>query len=228
MLDEQRKEADTTIDGNQCRYRHRRGREFMRRIYGSVIAATLAFVSLGMCFASQAAAQCGSFVSSHVETVQPQLWDGQPQFTDASFTQQGGEGDHIVGFWKAKFVSEGSSGIPDGTLIDSPFVQWHDDGTEIMNSTRVPATGNYCMGVWRKTGKLDYQLNHFGLSFDTSGNFVGPAQIREEINLDEKTDQYSGNFKIDQYDPAGKLLQEIVGQVTAKRVTVDTTVDQVL
>jgi hypothetical protein len=61
----------------------------MRRIYGSVIAATFAFVSLGMCFASQAAAQCGSFVSSNVETVQPQLWDGQPQFTDASFTQQG-------------------------------------------------------------------------------------------------------------------------------------------
>ena len=97
-----------------------------------------------------------------------------------------------------------------------------------MNSTRVPATGNYCTGVWRETGKLSYELNHFGLSFDTSGNFVGPAQIREEITLDEKTDQYSGNFKIDQYDPTGKLLQEIVGQVTAKRVTVDTTVDQVL
>jgi hypothetical protein len=133
-----------------------------------------------------------------------------------------------VGFWKAKFVSEGSSGIPDGTLIDSPFVQWHDDRTEIMNSTRVPATGNYCMGVWRKTGKLSYELNHFGLSFDTSGNFVGPAQIREEITLDEKPDQYSENFKIDQYDPSGKLLQEILGQVTAMRITVDTTVDQVL
>jgi hypothetical protein len=46
--------------------------------------------------------------------------------------------------------------------------------------------------------------------------------------LDEKTDQYSGNFKIDQYDPSGKLLQEILGQVTAMRITVDTTVDQVL
>jgi hypothetical protein len=200
----------------------------MRTAFRIVITATITVALLGIACVSKAAAQCGSFVSSNVETIQPQLWDGQPQLTDASFAQQGGEGDHIVGFWKAKFVSEGSSGIPDGTLIDSPFVQWHDDGTEIMNSTRVPATGNYCTGVWRETGKLSYELNHFGLSFDTSGNFVGPAQIREEITLDEKTDQYSGNFKIDQYDPSGKLLQEILGQVTAMRITVDTTVDQVL
>jgi hypothetical protein len=205
-----------------------RERERMRRMFRTAIAVTFSFVLLGMCFVSQAAAQCGSCVSSKTETTQPQLWDGQAQFMDASFAQHRRESDPIVGFWKAKFVSEGSSGIPNDTLIDSPFVQWHSDGTEIMNSTRVPATGSYCMGIWRKTGKLGYELNHFGLSFDTSGTFEGPAQIRENITLDEKADQYSGTFTIDQYDTSGSLLQEVKGQVSATRITVDTTVNQVL
>jgi hypothetical protein len=147
---------------------------------------------------------------------------------EVSFSQTGGRNDPIVGFWKAKFVSEGSTGIPDGTLIDSPFVEWHSDGTEIMNSSRVPATSSFCLGVWQRTKQSSYELNHFALSFDSSGNFVGPTQIREKIALAKKADQYTGTFKIDQYDPSGTLLQEVVGQVKAMRITVDTTVGQVL
>jgi hypothetical protein len=194
-------------------------------IIRTAIAATFAFGLLATCFVTQAGAQCGSLASSSLETIQPQL-DGQ--FIDASFAEPGSEGDHIVGFWHAKFVSEGSSGIPDGTVIDSPNVQWHGDGTEIMNSTRVPATGDICMGIWHKTGKLTYELNHFTLGFDTSGNFVGPGQIQEDVTLDKKADQYSGTFKIDQYDPSGNLLAQLTGQITATRITVNTTIDQVL
>jgi hypothetical protein len=146
----------------------------------------------------------------------------------ASLSQVRIHNDPIVGFWKAKFVSTGSSGIPDGTVVDSPLVQWHSDGTEIMNSSRPPATQSFCMGVWKNTGQSGYRLNHFALSFDTSENFVGPTQIREDITLAKKADQYSGTFKIDQYDPSGKLLQEVLGQVTATRITVDTTVNGVL
>ena len=67
------------------------------------------------------------------------------------------------------------------------------------------------MGVWKNTGQSGYRLNHFALSFDTSENFVGPTQIREHITLAKQADQYSGKFKIDQYDPSGKLLQEVLG-----------------
>ena len=58
----------------------------------------------------------------------------------------------IVGFWKVKFISEGNSGIPDGTVIDNGFAQWHSDGTEILNSSRPPATSSFCLGVWQKSG----------------------------------------------------------------------------
>jgi hypothetical protein len=38
-----------------------------------------------------------------------------------------GADDRIVGFWKVKFFSEGNPGIPDGTVIDNAFVQWHSE-----------------------------------------------------------------------------------------------------
>jgi hypothetical protein len=200
----------------------------MRTILRTSSAATFAFVLLGMCFVSRASAQCGAFTSSNAEMISPQLWPGDGSFMNASFAEPGSEEQRIVGFWKASFVSEGSNGIPDGTVIDSPFVQWHSDGTEIMNSTRAPVTSSFCLGIWHRTGKVTYELNHFALSFDTSNNFVGPAQIREQITLDKKGNTYSGTFTIDQYNPAGTLLAEVKGNVTATRVTVDTTINQVL
>jgi hypothetical protein len=200
----------------------------MKMVVRSVSTAAFALLMMGTALISRADAQCASLLSSNTVSTQPQLWDGDGQFMDASFAERGSEGQRIVGFWKASFVSEGSDGIPDGTVVDSPFVQWHSDGTEIMNSTRAPVTQSFCLGIWHRTGKLTYELNHFALSFDTANNFVGPAQIREQITLDKKGNSYSGTFTIDQYDPAGNLLAEVKGNVTAARITVDTTINQVL
>ena len=122
--------------------------------------------------------------------------------------------DPIVGFWQATFVS-------DGQTIDSAYVQWHADRTEIMNSSRDPRTQSFCMGVWKRVGS-NYTLNHFALSFDSSGNEIGPANIRENITLDHTGMSYSGTFTIDQYDLSGNLLVHLEGGVTATRITADT------
>lgn len=128
----------------------------------------------------------------------------------------------IVGLWKVKFVSKGTPGIPDGTLIDSGYATWHSDGTEILNSgARPPITGNFCMGVWKKTGST-YKLNHYGLSWDSTGTtFIGPGNIREEVVVGKGENSYSGCFTIDQYDTDGNLLAHVSGEVTAERVTAD-------
>ena len=97
-----------------------------------------------------------------------------------------------------------------------------------MNSSRPPATSNFRLGVWQKSGPSSYELNHFALSSDLSGNFVGPAQIREDITLNRKADQYEGTFTIDQYDSSGKLLVHIAGRIVATRISVDTAIGQVL
>jgi|SRR5437867_4051054 len=203
----------------------------MRSTFRIAFTGTLAIVLLGMVSPSTATAQCGLFEFHKAGTIPPQAWQGTNRLTPASLSLAAGQtasDDRIVGFWKVKFVAEGNPGIPDGIVIDNGFVQWHGDGTEIMNSSRPPATGNFCLGVWQKSGPSSYDLNHFGLSSDPSGNLIGPAQIREQITLDRRGDRYEGTFTIDQYDLSGNPLAHLSGRITATRMTVETPVADVL
>jgi len=131
------------------------------------------------------------------------------------------EPNPIVGLWKFSFVAEGNADIPDGAVIDSGYVTWHADGTEIMNSGRAPMTGSFCMGVWKQTGRV-YKLNHYALSWDGSGaNLIGPANIRERVRMGSGNDSYSGAFTLDQFDTNGNVLVHIVGNVSGERITAD-------
>jgi hypothetical protein len=56
-------------------------------------------------------------------------------------------GAPIIGFWHVTFISKGTGFIPDDTVVDKGFSQWHSDGPEILNSSRPPATSNFCLGV---------------------------------------------------------------------------------
>jgi len=128
----------------------------------------------------------------------------------------------IVGFWRATFVSEGSTYIPDETVVDSAYVQWHSDGTEIMNSSRPPSTSSFCLGVWKRTGPFTYALTHFALSWNPDGTPLGTASINEQVTLDRDGNTYTGSFTITQYDMSGNNVlppTPIVGVVTGKRIT---------
>ena len=135
----------------------------------------------------------------------------------------------IVGTWKEHWISEGSDGIPDGTEIDAGYAQWHSDGTEInVSGLRSPLTGNVCLGEWKKTGPHSYQLNHFGISYDSTGlNLVGPARIQQWLTLDERGKATSGKFTIDQWDESGNLLAHIQGNVIGTKVTMETGFEKV-
>jgi hypothetical protein len=130
----------------------------------------------------------------------------------------------IVGTWKEHWISEGSDGIPDGAEVDAGYAQWHNDGTEEnISGLRAPMTGDVCFGEWVKTGARTYQLNHFGISYDSTGlNLVGPARIQQWLTLDAKGNSTSGRFTIDQYDESGNLLAHVQGNVIGTRVTMET------
>lgn len=132
-------------------------------------------------------------------------------------------GDPITGLYQFKLVSEGSNGIPDGTVVDQGFVTWHNDGTEIMNSGRPPITGNFCLGVWQHTGPRAYKLNHFALAWDPTGtSLVGPANIKENIQLARNGSSYAGSFSLTQYATDGTtVLALVLGNVSGTRVTVN-------
>jgi hypothetical protein len=205
-------------------------------------AAALGVVLIGTILTARASAECLSYVPGHKAgaVVSPQSWRGA-EFGSASLllVSSQASNDPIVGFWKVTFTAEGNKeGPPDGTPIDSGYVQWHSDGTEIMNSGRPPQNGNFCLGVWEKTGKSIYKLNHFA-----TGNLIedptnptpigpptGPTQIVENVILSRDGNHYVGTFTLDAYDTpsnGNKLLAHIVGVITATRITVHTPVSSV-
>lgn len=136
----------------------------------------------------------------------------------------------IVGMWNIQFVSEGNvlhnPPIPDGAQIDFGYTQWHSDGTELMNSGgHTPATQNFCMGVWVRSGFFTYELNHWALSYDaSSGALTGKINIREQITLDPSGNEFAGTFTINVFDPTTSLqVDHVTGTIAAQRITVDQT-----
>ena len=188
----------------------------MKSIFRITLAGAIALISLGTVFASGAKADCG--------------FAGKPKVAPASFSMPWTSQSEapIVGLWSFKMVAKDSPGIPDGTPIDAGFAQWHGDGTEIMNSSRPPATSNFCLGTWEQVGHRTYKLNHFAISSNLDGTPIGPARIREEVTLDDDADRFTGNFSIDQYDKTGKLLMHVQGEISAKRIKVTTPIQDVL
>jgi hypothetical protein len=184
-------------------------------------------------FASQASAGCGdpTQLQGHLEFVQQS--PGTRFAPQAAHAEDGSPLDwgsvSIVGMWKVQFISQGNLShnppIPDNALIDFGYSQWHSDGTEIMNSGgRAPATQNFCLGVWGRTGFLTYELNHFALSYDAvTGAMNANVNIREEVTLSPSGDKYTGTFTIDVFDPHGNHVDHLGGDITATRLTVDST-----
>jgi hypothetical protein len=203
-----------------------------------VITATLGAAALGILFVPASSA-CGVPAQYQGASATQQL-RADPQNPTESISSANlirdlsnagvGSTASIVGMWSFQFISKGNAAgnpaIPDGALLDFGYTQWHGDGTELLNSgSRAPATENFCMGAWVQTGRYTYQLSHFALSYDaTTGHLNGKTNILETVTLSPGGTIYSGTIAITNFDTNGnKVGNTITGQVTADRITVDTT-----
>jgi hypothetical protein len=194
----------------------------------SKISATLAVMVVASFLTATASAQCGNLAIGKTEgSLHRQSWRGQSGFAPGRYlpAHDSDENDPIVGFWRVKFVIPAT---PDDIVIDDGLVQWHADGTEIMNSNRPPVTGSFCLGVWKKIGTSKYKLNHFAKSWDENSNPVGSANIQEIVVLSRNGKTFEGAFTIDQYDPAGNVTQHAEGKVVGTRIGVNTTIHGLL
>jgi hypothetical protein len=185
------------------------------------VTATAAVLALGTVFMPSANA-CVSMSPKAAAPAFKGMLRGNSQIVQAAYYKEKEENNPIVGLWKVVFTSKGSVGIPDGTLIDTAYATWHNDGTEIMNSGKPPITSSFCMGVWTATGTYTYVLNHYALAWDTTGAvFQGPTNIKESITLDYSGTAFSGTFTIINYDTQGKVSSTINGTLAGTRLTVD-------
>lgn len=182
-----------------------------------------------------ASASCGVTGKSGA-TLRRRSWQGTDALQSGSLLRISDDTDPIVGMWHVTFTAEGNEvGPPDGAPIDNALVTWHSDGTELMNSARPAQDGDFCMGVWKKAGKNTYKLNHFAwFANDTTnapsgiGNPIGPTRLVEQVSVSPDGKQYSGTFTLDAYDTSGNQIAHIVGVISATRITLGTTVPDLL
>jgi hypothetical protein len=195
--------------------------------------AILGAVALTLFLVPASNAACGGLgrpAATHVSW-SPELRSAQPQGAHLVMANDLLDLiDPIVGMWHVKFVVVGNnSAAPNGTEFDAGYSVWHGDGTEIMNSGgRPPQSGDFCLGVWQKVNDHAYKLNHFAAGWDMTGsNFLGPAQIQEQITLDRAGNSFGGSFTIDQYIETNGILNptpvaHFQGNITGTRITVNT------
>jgi len=174
--------------------------------------------ALGTVLAAAAGAQCGPS-----KVLRPTAFGPEAKFDPAREAQQFQPPQQspqpipipsIVGLWKVTFVSGGQT-------VDVGFDQWNVGGTEILNDTPPPSTGNVCLGVWEQVGQLSYKLKHPSWTFDSAGNLNGTAIIREQPVMDPRGNNFKGPFTYDVYDLNGNLLDHAAGIITGERITVD-------
>jgi hypothetical protein len=183
-------------------------------------ATTLGVLTLSLAFVSNARAGCGNSPDSVGALNSNLLSRGK----SASASAKGAGAPHpagsdIVGMWEVELVATNIPNSPQGGIvIDHGYSQWHSDGTEIMNSSRPPATGNFCLGVWKKTGASTYSLTHRVLSFNPDGTPEGPGSLHEVVTVDRSGNTFSGTFTFDQFDTLGNLKFHLEGIVRATRI----------
>lgn len=183
-------------------------------------------LSIAFAMAPGAWAQCGLPAKA-----KPMSWQNNdliPRLMLVSDDKDGGNERSIVGMWHVKFTAQTMNGQPFTAVIDNAVAVWHKDGTEIMNSSRPAQDGNFCLGVWARTGEHAYHLNHIPWQGNDPtnapgiGNPQGGAQIIEDVVLDKDGDSYSGIFTLTSYDPAGNVEVSFTGVISATRITPNT------
>jgi hypothetical protein len=206
-----------------------------RKVGLRILTGTLGVALLVTIFSLSASAACGD-ANQFGTKLRRQSWQGPGSLQPGSLLRTADDSDSIVGMWHVTFTAQGNpNGPPDGTPIDNALATWHSDGTELMNSARPPQDGDFCMGVWKRTGRFTYKLNHFAwFANDTAnapsgiGNPTGPTRILQQVTLSADGKHYSGTFTLDAYDTSGTQVAHIVGVIAATRITINTTVPDLL
>jgi hypothetical protein len=165
----------------------------------------------------------------------PSLESAMPRATTINDNLESNQS--VVGMWHVLFTAQTMNGgaIPD-TVIDNALSVWHNDHTEIMNSVRPPQDGNFCLGVWKQTGKSKFYLNHFAWyanQFPNNtnngiGDPVGPARFTENVTVAPDGNHFTGTFTLTAYDTQGNVTISFTGALSGTRITTATTTADLL
>jgi hypothetical protein len=192
------------------------------------VALTLiGYFAFGTIFSLGARAECGVAARSlaalapaaqaieNSAAVSPEGPSSQADWLQAQ--PQAGSDIPIIGLWNAIWVSS-------GTTVDVGFDQWHSDGTEVLNDTPPPASGNVCLGTSEKIAPRTYSLVHPAFNFDAAGTTLVSIFIeREQVTVLPDGNNFTDIFTWDSYDFSGQPFPgyHLTGILTGKRIEVN-------
>jgi len=198
-----------------------------------MVPASLGIAIIAAVLAPGASAGCADIPARKTAALGQHSYLMQAAYRPARFVLvDAPAGADVVGLWHVVFTQNAAFG---GGLFDDSYAAWHSDGTEIMNSgVHSPATGNFCMGAWTKTGPSTYTLKHVALDYSmqplgsTSPTVI--VIIRETVTVDHAGDHFPGSFTADIYaphslalpaTPGAHIAQVGAGTITGDRITAD-------
>ena len=200
------------------------------------LASMLVALVIALAAVPAAFAQCGLPTKAY----KPASWQpsiGAAHLARTAFDDGDEDGPSIVGMWHVLFTAQTMNGsaIPD-TVIDNALSVWHSDHTEIMNSVRPPQDGNFCLGVWKQTGRSSFYLNHFAwfanqfpnATNNGIGDPIGPTRFTEKVTVSPDGKHFTGTFTLTAYDTKGNVTTTFTGALTGTRVTTSTSTGDLL
>jgi len=181
----------------------------------------LNFVKIAACIillvglSATASASCGDSLAALAAGTAAVVPQARPMQQHSGSSSTTAVNSSIVGLWHVEFSIGGQT-------IQEAYQLWNVGGTEVHNPNVDPRTGNVCLGVWKGSGAAGtYKLTHRVWSYDASGDFMGTINLSETLTLGGRGNTHSGSFTLDFYDPTGVFQFEVVGNVTAERISVE-------
>jgi hypothetical protein len=183
------------------------------RVENLNFAKCATYMVLVVGLSATALASCGDSLSAMAAGASAVVSQSRPMQQDAPSSGDKAVKSSIVGLWHVGFKV-------DGQTIQEAYQLWNAGGTEVHNPNVDPRTGNVCLGVWKQeTGT--YTLAHRVWNYDSSGDFLGTIHLSETVTLGQGGNTHKGSFKLDFYDPTGHFVNEVTGNVTGRRISVD-------
>jgi len=132
----------------------------------------------------------------------------------------------IVGLWQATWTDASTHAV-----VLNLWDAWHSDHTESQNDSGPVVTGFVCQGEWALLGQRTYGLTHPAFNYVGANGQLDTTSVtlileKVTVSKDGKTFAGSGIMKvlsgIDPFDPTATVLFSENINISAKRVTVDT------
>jgi len=74
------------------------------------------------------------------------------------------------------------------------------------------------VGVFQRTGRLEFRSTHTLVLYDPQGNFAGIAKVIGAEKLDESLVTLTGTYRVDIINAAGAVITQFAGTLTGKLV----------